>query len=601
MSGIQARYYDNVFCQYLVGAIITCSYLLERGLSHLYSIYYSFFDSIGFTTDTPTITTSNRAWWDPQKGSAIVIWAGGEQEIAQQLSLALASVRQRKNLNGLERWRKVGYAPYTVIVLMPENPNHLPALIGAWAKKKAEVANTITHKDKKAKAVFTDEENEESNSMEETKSSTISSVLQTFGLGKIAKLFGHSEQTLIELPGDDSDSNATPSTSPNSKRRLSFGGWTASDVVGYGRDMLKGLRIGEMEQTGIGAVIPVIVDTSTPSGLQYAQSTVQAYCVSHDLLLRALILIPSVMQQRKQPIIPAKNTPQRKPNATSPSASIIHEKLNKLAKSTEKTLGTDIGETLNLLATFLPIVRNDGGRIIGLVPSAARIPVPREPKEVGINDDIQAPKTQLATLDDIQYKITRTSLIAMWNEIRQTLLAEGVQTSLVHMMPYPSTYPISNEMQTSHKRNILGFSEPRNHNSFMIRILGNIFSSIKEESQQAIQSILLITLATMYGIPPPVKPSIDQQPIYPDLAGWQKEITQEGNSVPQSSSTVNIELQECPKLLLDTMKSALVRTCPRKDYSVGLGPHVESIWKYVPGHSIINDTLMDLMQSLPVN
>ncbi|PWN35826.1 uncharacterized protein FA14DRAFT_160818 [Meira miltonrushii] len=593
MSAIQARYYDNFLCQSLVRAIITSSYLLERGLTHLHSIYQALIDSLGITTDTPTIISTNRAWWDPQKGSAIVVWAGGEQDIAQQLSLALASVRQRKNLNSFERWRKVGYAPYTVIVLMPENSNHLPALIGAWAKRKAEVANSINSpKDDKTKHTFSND------SEYSQKGSTVASTLETFGLGRIASLFGLSDDQPIELQEDESEVYDKQSPSRSSKRRLSIGGWTASDVVGYGRDMLKGLRIGETEQTGIGAVIPVVVDTSTPSGLQHAQSTVQAYCVSHDLLLRALVLIPSIMQQPKQTIVRQK-LPQRKPKATSPSFHTTHEKLNQLAKSTEKTLGTDIGETLNLLATLLPIVRSDGGRIIGLVPSAARIPVPREPREVGINDDVQAPKAQTATSDEMQYNITRTALLTMWNEVRETLQAEGVVTSLVHMMPYPASHQTSHQ-QISNK-NLLGFGQIVHHNSFVLRVLGNLFSIIKEEAQQASQSILLISLASLYGIPPPVKPSSAQQPIYPGLAGWQQEVSQDKYAYSHNSSKINIELQECPKLLLDTMKSALVRTCPRKDYSVGLGPHIESIWKYVPGHSIIDGVLMDLMQSLPVD
>lgn len=591
MSAIQSRYYDNILCQSLVRAIITSSYLLERGLTHLHSIYQALFDSLGITTDTPTIRSTSRAWWDPKKGSAIVVWAGGEQDIAQQLSLALASVRQRKNLSNFERFRKSGYAPYTVIILMPENSNNLPALIGAWAKRKAEVANFISPKDQKAKHTFSHD------SEESQKGSTVASTLEIFGLGRIASLFGLSEEQL-ELPEDGHEAYGKHSPSRNSKRRLSFGGWTASDVVGYGVDMLKGLRIGESEQTGIGAVIPVVVDTSTPSGLQHAQSTVQAYCVSHDLLLRALILIPSIMQQPKEPIVRQK-LPQRKPKATSPSILKTHEKLNELAKSTEKTLGTDIGETLNLLATLLPILRNDGGRIIGLVPSAVRIPTPREPKEVGINDDIHAPKSHTATSDEMQYEITRNALLTMWNEVRKTLFAEGVITSLVHMMPYPASCPTA--LQQMNNKRLFGFSQTVHHNSFVVRVLGNLFSIIKEEAQQATQSILLISLATLYGIPPPVKPSTAQQPIYPDLAGWQQEVSQDRNAFSQNSSKINIELQECPKLLLDTMKSALVRTCPRKDYSVGLGPHIESIWKYVPGHYIIDGVLMDLMQSLPVN
>jgi uncharacterized FlaG/YvyC family protein len=584
MSAIQARYYDNVICQSLVGAIITSSYLLERGLSHFYSFYQSVIDSLGITTtDAPIIKTTNRAWWDTQKGSAIVIWAGGEQDIAQQLSLALASVRQRKNLSRFERFGKFGYSPYTVIVLMPENSNHLPALIGAWAKKKAEVANSFTTT-KDQKSGFSSKESDKNK-----ESSSITSLLEIFGLGRIVNLFGifsNDDETL--LAEDEDEKQSSPLR--NSKRRLSIGGWTASDVVGYGRDMLKGLRIGESEETGIGAVIPVVVNTATASGLQHAQSTVQAYCVSHDLLLRALILIPSIMQQEKQQ---QPKIPQRKSKATSPSLPTTHEKLNELAKLTEKRLGTDVGETLNLLATLLPIIRNDGGRVIGLIPSAARIPIPHQSKEVGINDDIQAPKSQAATTDEIQYKITRSSLITMWKEIRQILLVEEVTTSLVHMMPYPASPSIPT--QQINKKNIRGFSEIKHHNSFALRVLGNIFSSIKEEAQQAIQSILLITLVAIYGIPPTVRPENDQQPIYPDLTGWQ----QEGNQpLQKSSSKINLELQECPKLLLDTMKSAIVRSCPRQDFSVGLGPHFESIWNYVPGHSIIDAALSDFMKSL---
>lgn len=597
MNAIQSRYYDNFICQSFVRTALTSSNLLERGLSHFCSFYQSSIDSLGLTTSETTVVSTSRAWWDPKKGSAIVIWAAGEQDIAHHLSLALASVRQRKNLSPLQQW-KSGNAPYTVIVLMPENSNHLPALIGAWAKRKAQVANTITRKDQKAKDYSFSKENDETQEIGENSNFSFTSTLDMFGLGKVASFLRLSDDPMMQIQEDDTEMYDDKYTSTrSSKRKLSIGGWTASDVVGYGRDMLKGLRIGETEQTGIGAVIPVVVDTATPSGLQHAQSTVQAYCVSHDLLLRALVLIPSIMQQDKQPVVVESKFPKRKSKASSPSISTIHEKLNQLAKSTEKSLGTDIGESLNLLATLLPIVRNDGGRIIGLVPSAAHIPTPRERKEAHINDDIYAPKEETATSDEMRYNIIRTSLIAMWKEVRQALLSEGVPTSLVHMMPYPySTQPPP--IQPFSQKNVRGFGDIKQDNSFAHRVLGNAISALKVEAKRATQSLILITLATLYGIPPSTKSSSGQENLYPGLPGWEQASPE--NATPSNSSTINLELQECPKLLLNTMKSALVRTWPRTDYSVGLGPHLESVWKHVPGHSIVNGALTELIHSLQV-
>jgi hypothetical protein len=223
------------------------SFLLERCLSPLHSTLQTFLTSLGKPNEGEQSTA--RAWWDTSKGSAVVVWAPGDQNISQALSLSLASIRARS------RSIRAGRPPYTVIVILPSTPRSLSSLISAWATRKAKL---------------------ESDGKDVSRGRRNGSSWCIPGLGNLSFRLGSpdsnkgdlflenetdSDEVIVEekhqkgQSDDRSPSGSRPSTPRMGKRRrLSFGGWSAPDLVGYGMDMLKGLRIGLNESPGIGAV-----------------------------------------------------------------------------------------------------------------------------------------------------------------------------------------------------------------------------------------------------------------------------------------------------------------------------------------------------------
>ena len=221
------------------------SFLLERCLSHVYSSLRTSVTSFGKTNDQATAT--DRAWWDTRKGSAVVVWAPGDQTISQALALSLASIHARPGS------KRAGRPPYTVIVIVPSASHGLASLISSWATRKANVeGGKYAVRGRKQVASW-----------------------DFFGLGRLSLRVGSPESHTGEGPradetnasdeafdtdqqtptsGEGRHSSSSPSTTPGKRRRLSFGYWSAPDVVGYGMDMLKGLSIGEDRSQGIGAV-----------------------------------------------------------------------------------------------------------------------------------------------------------------------------------------------------------------------------------------------------------------------------------------------------------------------------------------------------------
>lgn len=198
------------------------SFLLERALSQLHSTLYSTLRSL--STKNRIV---DRAWWDTKKGSAVVIWCPGDQTISEALAISLASIRAKKGL------QRAGRPPYTVLIVLSSG---LPSIISSWANRKAKI------------------EEERDNS----RGRSTSTIWDLLSLSNLSIRLGSPESS-HEALSEENDQDRSPGgsrypLSPGKKRRLSFGNWSASDVVGFGKDMLKGLRIGQAESQGIGAV-----------------------------------------------------------------------------------------------------------------------------------------------------------------------------------------------------------------------------------------------------------------------------------------------------------------------------------------------------------
>jgi hypothetical protein len=295
--------------------------------------------------------------------------------------------------------------------------------------------------------------------------------------------------------------------------------------------MLKGLQIGQaVETTGVGAVIPVVVDTTTGSGLMHAQSTVQSYCLSHNLLLRALVIVPSVMSKDQRDLhTPLTSSSDAQETTSLPKTLPFVDDLDILADRLANNLDSNLRTTLKLLAALVPVLRSDGGRVVSLLPSRVRLKHSPEPCE------------QV----DLSFAVSSAATTEVWRYVQKQLETNGIFTSLVHMA---SSCEAIDQVKSAH------------HPSF---------SFIKS----LVQDILLI----VYGQYPLIKPQHDPaQTLRP------------GTSRAPLKRTSNAN---CPPLLLDAVRSALIRSWPRRDYAVGLGPRLEQAWRMLPGHSIIEKLL----------
>lgn len=560
----------TLLCEILQHGCTLTSFFLERCLSQLHSGIYSTFSSL--TRETNQVkTASDRAWWDTRKGSAVVIWASGDQSLSQALSISLASIRAKMGS------KRAGRPPYTVIVLLPSASWELSSIISAWATRKARIESGkegSRGRDSIASWHFFglqslsirvgSPESQTSDSIEQLKEN---SQQQQHGGGSGSNSEGRSS------PGSQ------PST-PGKKRRLSFGGWNASDVFGYGKDMLKGLQIGQTESPGIGAVIPVVADTSTVEGINHAHSTIRAYCTSHDLLLRAVVILPSIMSgnnKNNNKMIPLASSSSlstspsnisvrlpRQSQTTNNSSNSrsrevtsaleieqqqISSSLSKSAKSlhgTQASLATDVGEAINVVASLVPALKTDGGRVIALVPTSIRGMT--IDNENGMEDDDD---------DGLQYNITKIALLEMWSGLRKKLSKEGVQVSQIHMSAAPAR-------------------------SKATKLVGKLHSSSaplerKKRLQRLIRQFLHSTHSILYPSPKStftksyVGPSLDQEQANDDLS------------------------ESCPPLLLETVRSVLIRSWPRAHHCVGLGPRLEHLWECIPGHQSMQDMIQSVL------
>ena len=332
--------------------------------------------------------SSERAWWDTSKGSAIVLYGSGSQVLPQSLAISLASSRSSNGSQSRSRSpphnispspprelftarlssllagtpigaavrrllqfysrdlshrgdpiHRTGRAPFTVIVLIPD-PEDLSPLVRAWASRKAE--------------------------LERPRSSPPSPVRGPSGTSGDLSV-----SVSPELRASRPPSPRSAGSQPR-KRTLSWGQWSASSgLVGF-RDLWKGLRVGEeTSRSDFGAVIPVVCDTSSAEGLEHAKSTVVSYCNSHNLLLRGLITISA---------------------AASPP---LAEERNGKDQFFASTKSSDTGhDSYGLVMTMLPLLQRDKGRLITLqTPAESSTITPSLPRHY--TNDVHCASTHL--------------------------------------------------------------------------------------------------------------------------------------------------------------------------------------------------------------
>ncbi|KAN0062877.1 hypothetical protein ACQY0O_004698 [Thecaphora frezii] len=264
------------------------SLLLECLLSNILFLYTLFFpdESLGRHLDYES---------DNTKGNALVIWAATHDQLARRFAIRLAAATP-SSYAFLESGASMISAktPYTCIVLLSE-ASQLPVLVAEWAAKKAEV-----------EAQWQSTQHGRWASQPSPPYSP--QVDRQFDLHRRADPSpqppaspearrGNSERTSrSEEPL--SSSGLLSRTRSRSLLRTRWRDWIPSNVVGFGIDALKGWRIGQTAKPNIGSVIPIVADPSSPEGLAYAKSTVNAYCQLHNLVLRGIIVAPSILGPR---------------------------------------------------------------------------------------------------------------------------------------------------------------------------------------------------------------------------------------------------------------------------------------------------------------
>jgi len=491
-----------------------------------------------------------------------VVWASGDQSIAQALSISLASIRAKAGS------RRAGRPPYTVIVLLPSASLGLSALISSWANRKARIE-----------------------SGKEGMRGRIPGLASwdILGLGSLSLRFGSPESHSSEAISDEGketelhakqspseghsspDRPSTPGRTSGKRRRLSFGNWTATDVFGYGKDLLKGLQIGQTESSGIGAVIPVVADTSTSDGIHHAYSTIRAYCTSHDLLLRGLVVLPSIMNSPSSSAS-AVQTPVRQSSKESHRSSAgsrsrevtaaleteaqsqvkgLHTLSSTALDGTRAALLTDVGEAMNVVASLAPALKSDGGRVIALVPNAFR--------------RLQIERARSEHDDNMEFNITRRAMLEMWSGLTQKLAQENIQVSQVHMSASSSSSAANKTLLTSTKS--------AKHSS-----RSSSYSSVRSRMRLMSRQALSQAHYVLYPIP----------------------YKRQSATASRGYSSEKEEVQDdtdslCPPLLLEAIRSVLVRGWPRSHYYIGLGPHLENIWECVPGHNMLQTWIQSLL------
>lgn len=547
---------------------------------------------------------SGRAWWDPSKGSAVVVWAAGDQALSQSLALSLAARTSTRVPS------KAGQPPYTVIVLIPSATEGLADLIGSWAK---------------VKAVATSERGERGSES----GCSNSSASAASGDAEVE------QARYVSWPFANADSSAAGSPDSSAKRHgkrraLSIGGWSAGDVVGYGIGMLKGLRVGQARTRGVGAIIPVVADTSTPAGLGYAQSTIQDYCLSHDLLLRGLVIVPSIMtsnpassrapggdtrdarpehdsslplqaRQGHASLLPQRQTPPK-------STSLATKALLHSSHVTDAALSSDVSETMNVIAALHPALHSDGGRIIGLLPSAwrgddARNALARLVAALSRDGTVTSPasraqctfNTRRDELDALEYAVTRNAVLAMWEQLDAMLGDGGISVSRVHMAPLVRAEAEAEAWTRAHqvhetKGSVMGWHSGLRGVRALSRSAAALLHTLlypvdPSPFAQAMAQLQAAAAAAGKGVERHGAGDQGTSPLHSSTS------TSTSSAHPSLHSPTMTATAVAPPLLSDAVRNLLARSVPRRHMCIGLGPRLEEAWACVPGHESLQNWL----------
>lgn len=286
----------------------TTSIYIEALLCHLHTLFYFFF----FHTYQP----APRAWWDSSKGSAVVVYAPHNDAVARYVALRLSSGSPSSfALKDVGPTKHNPRAPYTCFVLHAD-PDQFSITVAQWAAKKARMEKALLRQQNEAKGW--------SNSNSSGPSSPTSSAnINDADSVRDGSEHGSSDpsspaptsSTLHARTSGGGDETPRPHKSrsrpppiqiggTSRRRSRSWSSWANPDLFGYGVDMLKGWMPGRSgpKSSPSGTIIPIMADVQTADGLAMVNSTISAYCSSHDLLLSGIILIPSVLCPRNVPL-----------------------------------------------------------------------------------------------------------------------------------------------------------------------------------------------------------------------------------------------------------------------------------------------------------
>jgi hypothetical protein len=326
-------------------------------------------------------------------------------------------------------------------------------------------------------------------------------------------------------------------------------------------------------------VIPVVADTSTAEGIAHAHSTILAYCTSHDLLLRALVVVPSIISNTFIPTLP--RSPFEIPNQENKDARISSssrsrevskvlekEKLLYLSQATgtstlsTKSLDTtraalvsDVGDTMNVVASLVPALKSGGGRVVAIVPSAFRN-VDRERDRWEVHED----RISIDDDDILEFGVTRKAILEMWSVLQKKVGHQGVQISQIHM-------------SAARKQSI-----PQTGS--------NLKSLSSKENPIRFRKLATNLLSKAHYILYPVPRMVQAAEPYMDA---------KGNFVVPQVLPDDDSTMACPNVLLDAVRSVLVRSYPRAHYCVGLGPRLESVWECIPYHERLRGWVVDYL------
>lgn len=281
------------------------SLYVEAFLCYLHTLFYFFF----FHTYQP----ASRAWWDSSKGSAVVVYAPHNDAVARYIALRLSSGSPSSfALKDVGPTKRNPRAPYTCFVLHAD-PDQFSITVAQWAAKKARMEKALLKQRARGGSCGT------SNSSPPS-SPTSTANLQEAGSNQEGSEHGSDPLSptanawSAQARSSGGDETPTPSNwrsrslpfQLGSMRRRSLGwsNWTTPDLFGYGMDMLKGWMPGQTGPmaTPSGTIIPIMADVQTADGLAMINSTISAYCSSHDLLLSGIVLVPSVLCPRNVPL-----------------------------------------------------------------------------------------------------------------------------------------------------------------------------------------------------------------------------------------------------------------------------------------------------------